>query len=231
MSSRPYPKPFADGARAAIPLAIAVGLFGISFGVLALGAGFAPLQATIMSLTTFAGSGQFASVSVLSAGGGAVTAVTAAALLNARYIAIGLTVAPALDGPRWRRFLQAQLVTDESWAIGYRAHGKWDRRTIFGAGSLLLVSWVAGTTIGALGGRVLENPEVLGLDAAFPALFLALLVAQAKSGASLEAAVAGGAISLLLAPFTPPGVPILCAVFGCLVALRHSPNADSESKS
>lgn len=225
-----HPKPFRSGVRAAVPLAGAVGLFGISFGVLATRAGFNTLQATLMSLTTFAGSGQFAAISVLSAGGGALTAVSAAALLNARYVAIGLTVAPAFDGPWWTRLLQSQLVTDESWAIGYRTDGLWDRRTIFGAGFLLLLAWVAGTLLGALGGQVLDDPEVLGLDAAFPALFLALLVPQVTSARALHASLTGGAIALILSPLTPPGVPILCAALGCSIGLRRSRHDDSEAK-
>lgn len=230
MDSTTDRRPWLTGARAALPLALAVALFGASFGVLAVRAGFDALQATLMSATTFAGSGQFAAISVLSAGGATLTAVAGAVLLNARYVAIGLTVAPALEGPWWKRLLQAQLITDESWAIGYRSNGRWDRRTIFGAGSLLFLAWVAGTAVGALGGRALEDPEVLGLDAAFPALFLALLVPQVGSARALQAAVTGGAIALLLAPLTPPGVPILCAALGCSVAWLRPPDDGSETK-
>ena len=92
---------------------------------------------------------------------------------------------------------------------------------LLGAGLTLYVGRVLGTALGVLGGGFLGDPEQLGLDAAFPALFLALLVGQLTSGRAVAAAVAGGGIALVLLPFTPPGVPIVVAVLGCLVGFRR----------
>src|SRR5207253_2194205 len=105
------------GLRIGAPLAVAVGLFGISFGVLARAAGVGSVASIVMSLTTFAGSAQFAAISVLAAGGSVATAITAAVLLNARYGPIGLSASNALHPAPLRRFLEAQLVVDESWAV------------------------------------------------------------------------------------------------------------------
>ena len=106
------------GAVTAIPLAVAVGLFGVSFGVLsATTGGMGALPAIVMSATTFAGSAQFAAASILSAGGQPLAAIAAALLLNARYVPIGVSVAPFFSGGPLHRFMQAQLVVDESWAI------------------------------------------------------------------------------------------------------------------
>src|SRR5438105_683275 len=103
--------------RAILPLALAVFGFGISFGVLARSAGLGVVAPIVMSATTFAGSAQFAAVSIAGAGGSVGTAVAAALLLNARYVPIGISVAPSLGGPLWRRFLLGQLMVDESWAL------------------------------------------------------------------------------------------------------------------
>jgi 4-azaleucine resistance transporter AzlC len=217
----PPPTRYRDGARAVAPFAVAVLGFGVSFGLLARVGGWGWLAPIVMSATTFAGSAQFAAASILGEGGTVAAAVAAALLLNARYAPIGVSVAPWLDGPRWRRFLHAQLVVDESWAISARGEGRYDPRILVGAGLLLYVAWVAGTAVGAIGGQALGDPTTLGLDAAFPALFLALLVPQIQRRKPLLVALLGGTIALALTPFTPPGVPIIAASVACLLGVRR----------
>jgi 4-azaleucine resistance transporter AzlC len=209
------------GVRAALPVAVTVPLFGVSFGVLARAADLGVVAPIVMSATTFAGSSQFAAASILDESGSLAAAIVAALLLNARYAAIGISVAPIFRGPRLRRLLESQLIVDESWALSARPDGTFDRRVLLGAGLTLYVTWVLGTALGVLGGGFLGDPERLGLDAAFPALFLALLVVQLGSRRAVAAALAGGGIALVLLPFTPAGVPIIAAVLGCLVGLRR----------
>src|SRR5262245_36665232 len=108
---------YRDGARRVAPLAIAVFAFGVAFGLIARSAGFPVVATLVFSATTVAGSAQFAAVSVLSGGGTLVAAVVAALLLNARYVPIGASVAPGLEGPWWKRLLAGQLAVDESWAM------------------------------------------------------------------------------------------------------------------
>jgi predicted branched-subunit amino acid permease len=172
-----------------------------------------------MSATTFAGSAQFAVASILREGGGAAAATAAAILLNARYGPIGVSVAPVLRGPPWRRLLLAQLVVDESWAIANRGDGTFDRGKLIGAGLTLYVAWVASTGIGVLGADLLGDPASIGLDAAFPALFLALLWPQLRDRRSILAACLGGAIALGLTPVTAAGIPIIAASAACLIGL------------
>lgn len=205
------------GARRAGPFALAVGAFGVSFGVLAKAAGFGTLAPIVMSMTTFGGSAQFAAVSVIGAGGSVGTAALAAVLLNARYGPIGLSIAPVLRGSPARRLIQAQLVVDESWAVAHEGGGRFNRGMLLGAGLLLYLSWLAGTIAGVVGGEALGDPEALGLDAAFPALFLALLVGQLRNRRSRVVAVLGAAIALALVPFARPGVPIVAASAACLL--------------
>jgi 4-azaleucine resistance transporter AzlC len=212
---------YRDGARAIAPIGIAAFGFGLSFGVLARTAGFGWLAPIVMSATTFAGSAQFAAASVLGDGGTVAAAVTAALLLNARYGPIGVTVAPWLHGPWWSRFVHAQLVVDESWAIASQGDGRYDRRMLIGSGLLLYACWVGGTAVGSIGGEALGDPAALGLDAAFPALFLALLVPMVRSRRPLVAALLGAAIALVLTPFVPAGVPIIAAGAVCLLGLRR----------
>jgi predicted branched-subunit amino acid permease len=145
------------GARAVAPLAFAIGAFGITFGVLAREAGFGPVSAVVFSATTFAGSAQFAATSLVSAGGTLTAAIGAAVLLNVRYVPIGLSVAPSLHGPAWRRALRAQLIVDESWAIGHLGGGRYDPARILGAGLVLWGTWVVSTGVGALAGDLIGD--------------------------------------------------------------------------
>ena len=209
----------AAGARDVAPIALAAAVIGMSFGILARDAGMGVVAPIVMSLTTFAGSAQMAAVTVMDDGGAVAAAAAAAILLNLRYVAIGISVAPSLHGRRVRRLAESQLATDESWAIS-QDRGRVDRQRLIGAGLVLLVAWTTGTVAGVFGGSVVGDPATYGFDAMFPALFLALLVGQLGDGRARAAALAGALIALGLTPVAPPGVPIVAAAAAALVALR-----------
>jgi 4-azaleucine resistance transporter AzlC len=210
------------GVRVAAPLLPAALALGASFGVLARTAHLAATAAIVMSATTFAGSAQVATVSVLGAGGGVAAAVVAALLLNARYAPIGITVAHAFRGNVLRRFAESQLVVDESWALSGGGTPRFDRRVLLGIGAALWVAWVGGTAIGAVAGSAIGDPSALGLDGAFAALFVALLAAQLRDGRRAAAAVTGAAIAALLTPYVPPGIPIIAATAAVIVGWRRA---------
>lgn len=212
---------YRDGARAAAAVAATVWFFGASFGLIARAAGMGVVAPIAMSATTFAGSAQFAAGSILAAGGGAAAAIAAAVLLNARYAPISISVAPLFHGRRLRRLAESQLIVDESWALASRGGGRFDRRVLIGAGILLYLAWVIGTAVGALAGDALGDPKNFGLDGAFPALFLALLVPRLRGTRSRAAALASAAIALALIPVTPAGTPIIAASLACLIGLRR----------
>jgi 4-azaleucine resistance transporter AzlC len=208
-----------EGAKRVAPLAPASGSFGVAYGVLAVTAGMGVLAPIVMSATTFAGAAQFAAASVIRDGGSVLAAVGAAVLLNARYLAISVAIAPAFEGSRLRRFFESQLIVDESWAVSQVGGGRIDRRMLIGAGLLLFPCWVGGTALGVFGGDALGDPKRLGLDAAFPALFLVLLITLTVSRRAIVAAVAGGVIALVLLPSAPAGLPVIAAAAVCLAGL------------
>jgi 4-azaleucine resistance transporter AzlC len=206
-----------EGARVAAPLFPAAFVLGASFGVLARAADVDALAAVVMSATTFAGSSQVAAISVLGAGGGVAAAVVAALLLNARYAPIGISVARGFRGSPAKRFLQAQLVVDESWAL---SRGRVP--VLLGVGATLWFAWVGGTAVGVVAGEVIDDTSAFGLDGAFAALFLALLATQLTERARVRVAVVGAAIAAVLVPFTPPGVPIIAATAAVLLGWRRA---------
>src|ERR687884_1803650 len=189
-----------EGARRALPIGIAVLLFGVSFGLLARTVGMGRVAPIVMSATTFAGSAQFAAASILDAGGTAAAAILAAVLLNIRYAPISISVGPLFGGAAPKRLVQSQLIVDESWALASRGGDRFDRNVLLGAGLLLYPCWIGGTALGVLGGGLLGDPARFGLDAAFPALFLALLLGQLANRRALAAALAAAAVPPSLLP-------------------------------
>ncbi|HET9508330.1 MAG TPA: AzlC family ABC transporter permease [Gaiellaceae bacterium] len=210
---------FRDGVRAGLPLALAPLLFGAGFGVLAIEADMGRAAAVVMSATTFAGSAQLAAASILDTGGGAAAAIVAAVLLNARYAPLSIAVASIFPGSVRRRLVESQLIVDESWALAGRS-GRFEYGILAGVGVLFWLLWVGGTALGTVVGDLFD-PRAIGLDAAFPALFLALLVPYLRTRRALAAALTAAGITLALIPVAPAGLPVVAASLACLWGLRR----------
>ncbi len=213
------PPRFLQGLRDGVPFAAASFLLSFSFGAVATAAGVPPLAAVVMSAVVYAGSAQFASIGVLAAGGGVGAAVLAAALMNSRFLAMGVALGPSLPGGRARRALQGQAVVDSSWALAARGDGTFDRTWMFGHSAAQYVCWVAGTGLAVVGIGV--DAQALGLDAVFPTFFLALLLGELRERSRVGLALAGAGLALALVPVSPPGVPVLAASAVALVGLRR----------
>jgi 4-azaleucine resistance transporter AzlC len=209
------PRPASEIASRALGIGVAVGVYGISFGVLAVASGLSPAQACVMSMLVFTGASQFAFVGVLAAGGGALAAMGPAVMLAVRNAAYGLSLASILP-PRLRdRALAAHLVIDETTAMARSQPDAESARSAFLAtGVSVWLFWNLGTLVGALAGGGIGDPRTLGLDAMFPAAFLALLAPQLRRPGAPVAAVAGAVVALALVPFAPAGVPIVAALAG-----------------
>jgi 4-azaleucine resistance transporter AzlC len=207
------------GIRRGIPFGIAVFAISISFGVLARPL-MGPVAPVVMSIVVFSGSAQFGALAVLIAGGSAGAAIAAGVLLNARYLAMGLALAPSLRGRAPSRAAFAMPMVDASWASASRGDGTFDPWYLVGVSVPQYVGWVLGTVIGVLIGPALGDPNALGLDALFPAFFLALLYAEARGRRRVAAAGGGAGIALALTPLVPAGLPILAAAAAAVIASR-----------
>jgi 4-azaleucine resistance transporter AzlC len=210
------------GIRRGLPFGVAVFAIAISFGVLA-----RPVMGTwppiVMSIVVFSGAAQFGALAILSAGGGTGAAIAAGVLLNARYLAMGLALAPSLKGRALSRAAFAMAIVDASWASASTGDGTFDPWYMVGVTVPQYPGWVLGTIIGVLLGHALGDPRALGLDALFPAFFVALLYEEARGRRKLIAAGGGAGIALVLTPFTPPGLPILAAAVAAILASRTRP--------
>jgi 4-azaleucine resistance transporter AzlC len=198
---------------------LAVFAISVSYGVLA-----RPVMGTVapivMSVLTFSGAAQFGSLAILQAGGGVGAAIAAGVLLNARYLAMGVALAPSLRGRPLSRAAFAMTIVDSSWAAASSGDGSFDPWYMVGVTVPQYPGWVLGTVVGVFAGGAIGNPQTLGLDALFPAFFIGLLLEEARGRRKAAAAGGGAGIALALTPFAPAGVPILAAALAALAASR-----------
>jgi predicted branched-subunit amino acid permease len=212
------------GVRAGLPFALVAGVVAISFGVLARSLGWGVLAPIVFSVVAFSVAAQFAVAAVLGTGGGVFTAIAAAVLLNARFLPMGMAVAPFLEGGPLRRALEGQTILTTSWALASRGGGRFDRAFMIGATIPQYVAWTIGTAVGVLSHVVVGDIERLGLDVIFSAFFLALLMRELRSGGkrTIAATTIAAALAAALVPIAPPGVPVLVACGAALLGLKGS---------
>ena len=209
--------------RDAAGIGVAVGAYGVSFGALGVASGFTVLQTLALSLLMFTGASQFALVGVVGAGGGPVAAVATSLMLGARNTLYGLRLATTLQAGGTRRLVAAQLTIDESTAMAL-AHddsdsgGRAFRTAFWSTGVAVYVCWNLATLVGALAVGAIGDPTSIGLDAAIPAGFLALLWPRLRGGEAWAVAVGGAVVALALTPVLRPGLPVLAAALVAVLA-------------
>jgi 4-azaleucine resistance transporter AzlC len=208
----------------------AISVVGLSFGAIAVASGLEWWMPSVLSLLVFAGGSQFMVVGVLAAGGGLFAAVLGALLLNARHLPFGLAIGDIMGGGKLARIVGAHFMIDESVAFALAQKDPARARAVFWfLGTTAFVVWNVGTVVGAAAGQVIGDPDVFGLDAAFPAALLALLLPSLKNARVRNAALLGAVIALATTPFLPAGVPVLLALGG-LVVLIPAPKAAEQAE-
>lgn len=210
---------------------LADALVGASFGAISVSGGLPLWVPVVLSVLVFAGGSQFAAVGVVLSGGGVLAAVATGLVLNARLLPFGFTVADVLDGPWWRRLVGAQLITDETAAFVLQQRGPRRRRAVFWlCGIALYAVWNVSVLLGAVAGGMIGDTDALGLDAAFPAVLLALVLPSLTDRRTRTAAVVGAVVAVAVTPFVPGGLPVLLALVGLLFAGQPGAAEASDGK-
>ncbi|MCW2961954.1 MAG: hypothetical protein JWM90_2341 [Thermoleophilia bacterium] len=192
--------------------------FGMTFGAVSVASGLTLAQSLVLSVVMFTGASQFAFVGVIGAGGLPVAAISAALLLGARNAFYGVPVSAALRPQGRSRLWTAHFVIDETTAmLGAQQDTPAKRLAFWATGIVLFVAWVAGTAAGAIAGEVID-PDALGLDAAAPAVFLALLWPHLRTLRASALAGASVLVAVALIPIAAPGVPVLAAALLAVAA-------------
>ena len=209
-----------------VQVALAVSLYGISFGALAVALGFSVWQTMVLSLLMFSGASQFAFVGIIGTGGVAAAgaAIASAGLLGIRNGLYALRMSPLVGPGFWKRALAGHLTVDESTAVAISQtdqesarHGFWTTALVLYAG------WNLATLVGALAGDALGDVRAWGLDAVAAAAFLGLLWPRLVSKEPIAVAIASAAVTVVLIPVVPAGIPVLAAAaVGIVLAMyRH----------
>lgn len=202
-------------ARDIALVCVADALVGVSFGAIAVGLGLPLWLPVLLSLVVFAGAAQFLFIGIVGAGGNPAAAVAAGLLVNARHLPFGFAVGDVLATGWLRRLAGSHLMVDETVAFTLAQDDPHRRRVAYwGCGAGLFAAWNLGVLAGAFGGRAVGDTDAFGLDAAFPAVLVALLLPSLRDRATRRAAAAGAVVALAATPWLPAGVPVLLALAG-----------------
>jgi 4-azaleucine resistance transporter AzlC len=207
-------------------------IVGVSFGAITVGSGLPVWLPMLLSVAVFAGAAQFMFVGLVASGGNPIAAAVAGLLVNVRHVPFGFAVGDLL-GKGWaQRVAGSHLMVDETVAFALAQRDPGRRRAAYWAGGIgLFVCWNLGVLLGAFGGTVVNDTDAFGVDAAFPAVLLALVLPLLRDVATRRAALAGLVIALATAPFLPAGLPVLLALLalaGVLARDRDDKPAPAE---
>jgi 4-azaleucine resistance transporter AzlC len=204
--------------RAAIGIGIYAAAFGAAYGAVSVAYGLSLAQTMVLSLVMFSGASQFAFVGIAASAGSPFAAVGPALLLGVRNALYGVPVSEILHPGGWLRLLAAQLVVDETTAMATgQTTVRAKRYAFWTTGLVLFALWQLGSLAGAVLGRAID-PAAFGLDAAAPAVFLALLWPRLRSRGAAWVAICGAAVAVLLVPVAPLGVPVIAAAAVAVIA-------------
>jgi len=202
---------------------LADGVVGLSYGAISVGGGLPLWVPILLSVVVFAGASQFLFVGIVAAGGSPIAAMVAGLLVNSRHVAFGLAVSDVIGGG-WRRWLGSHVMTDENVAFAMGQDDLKHQRAAYWAGGLgIFVCWNIGVVAGGLAGSVITDTDVFGLDAAFPAVLLALVLPALRDRSTRTAALVGVVVALAVTPFLPAGLPVLFALVGLLFYRAEKP--------
>jgi 4-azaleucine resistance transporter AzlC len=195
-------------------------LVGVSYGAIAVSSGFPLWLPMLMSLVVFAGASQFMFIGIVAAGGNPFAAVLAGLLANARHLPFGFAIGDVL-GKRWTaRLAGSHLMIDESVAFALAQREAHRRRAAYWAcGIGLFACWNIGVVGGAYAGTAISDTDAFGLDAAFPAVLLALVLPSLRDKATRLPVLIGVLVALAATPFLPAGLPVLLALAGVLAGV------------
>lgn len=203
-----------DLARDIALVCLADGIVGVSFGAITVSVGLPIWMPLLLSVVVFAGASQFLFVAIIAAGGSPIAAFAAGLLVNARHLPFALSIGEAIGRGRLRRIVGSQLIIDESTAFALAERDPARRRAAFwGCGVSLFLCWNVGVVAGAFGGSVVSDTGAFGMDAAFPAVLLALVMPSLKDRTTRFAALVGAAVAVAATPLLPAGLPVLLSLF------------------
>jgi len=220
---RPDPvSEFRAGLLLILPAALAVVPFALLLGAAAAQKGLTPLETGLMGAMVFAGGSQFVAVDLWTDPAPWLALGSAALLVNLRFVLMTASIAGKLKGfsPLGRAFV-VFFMADENWAMAERraAQAPLTVPFLFGLTAIFYLNWLVWTVLGAWIGSAFENPERLGFDFAFTAIFIGLAIGFWKGPSTgIVMAVSGIAAALTYLAVDGPWYVMTGAIAGMAVA-------------
>lgn len=212
---------FAQGVRIGIGPGLAAGVLALNFGAEARSRGWGTALPVVFSGFAFSGSAQFTLLSSLS-GATVLAAIVAAVVMNLRFMVMSVAIATSMRGSRLTRILQAQAIVDASFLAAHDEGDRYDIWRMVGVSLPQWICWTGGTAIGVLAAPSPDLMHRLGLDVAFPAFFIILLIDELRrSRRAILVSVLGGMIAAGLLFVTGPSYALLGAAAATLIGLRQ----------
>lgn len=209
---------FLLGMRLFLPVAISIAAYGVVWGVLAGQAGLGVLEVLLMSGLVYAGSSQFVALDMWVPGHPPILAVVVAtAVVNLRMLLMSATLRPLVGHLPLRQSLPLMFfVSDEQWAMTMTEwrRGRATVPFMAGIGVLAWLAWVGSTLAGRILGAFIDDPARYGLDFAFTATFIALLLGMWKGRGDLVPWIGGALVAIVVAQWVPGNWYIIAGGLG-----------------
>ena len=204
---------FLAGLRSIAPVVVAAMPIGLVFGAVAASKGLSPLETVLMSALVFAGGAQFVAMDIWTHPASWTTVGFAALLVNVRHVLMGASLGRKMDAfAPWQKYLAALVMADENWAMAEARARKTRLTPAFYAGLAVIFygNWLVCSLAGALLGAFLGDPALIGLDFAFPAVFIVLVTSFWK-GPATGLVLLASALASITVYLTVPGAWYIAA--------------------
>jgi predicted branched-subunit amino acid permease len=191
---------FWRGARASVPVIVAVLPFGLLFGALAVGNGLSVFEATLMSGAVYGGASQMVGIELFGNHVAPWLIVASIFVVNFRHVLYSAAFGRRIAGwPPLAKALGFFFLTDPQYAEAERKaeHGETVGFAWYvGMAAPIWLFWVVETAIGAYFGKLVANPQALGLDFLLPIYFLGLVMSFRKRPLWLPVVVVSAVASI-----------------------------------
>ncbi|MEG3134697.1 AzlC family ABC transporter permease [Rouxiella sp. T17] len=214
-----------DVIRAIILVCLADGIVAVSYGSLATAGGFPLWVPMALSICVLAGASEFLFITVVASGGSPFAAAAAGLLVNARHLPFGMAVKD-LVGEKGANVLKpllgCHIMNDESVVFGVSQKTPREARAAYWfCGLGIAICWPLGVLLGGSLGKIIPDIKVIGLDAVFPAILIALIVSALRHRQTMRRAFTGMLLSMAAVPWVPAGMPVLFSLLGLAVWRKH----------
>ena len=230
-----YLRAFRAAFPATVPVLMGYLAIGMAFGLMLEAIGYNFIWAFFMSVTIYAGSGQYLGVELLGTAAALGSVALLTFIINFRHLVYGLSMLEKFKGMGLRKLYMIFSLTDETYALlsSARVPERVDPHAYYFAIALLDQSyWILGSVLGSVAGALIGF-DTTGIDFAMTALFLVIAVDQWQTYRSHLPVLLGSGVTVVSLALLGPDamlIPALCVIVVSLLLLRTRLDARAEAQ-